>query len=33
MESNPIINLIYLLLFSAVFSWLALVAMKRRLIK
>jgi lipooligosaccharide transport system permease protein len=33
MESNPTFNLIYLLLFSAVFSWLALVTMKRRLIK
>ncbi len=33
MESNALFNIAYLLLFSAVFSWLALLAMRRRLIK
>jgi len=33
MESNPVFNLAYLVLFSAVFGFLALRAMKRRLIK
>lgn len=32
MESNAIFNLIYLFLFTVVFGWLALGAMKRRLI-
>ncbi|RJQ84525.1 MAG: ABC transporter permease [Desulfobacteraceae bacterium] len=33
MESNPVFNLAYLLLFTAIFGYLALLAMKRRLIK
>jgi lipooligosaccharide transport system permease protein len=33
MESDPAFNLIYLVLFTGVFGFLALVAMKRRLIK
>jgi len=33
MESNPVFNLAYLLLFTMVFGYLALGAMKRRLIK
>jgi len=33
MESNPFFNLLYLLLFTMVFGYLALGAMKRRLIK
>ena len=33
MESNPLFNLAYLVLFSAVFGYLSLRAMKRRLIK
>jgi lipooligosaccharide transport system permease protein len=32
-ESNPVFNLVYLLLFTMVFGYLALGAMKRRLIK
>jgi lipooligosaccharide transport system permease protein len=33
MESNPVFNLAYLMLFTAVFGYLALRAMKRRIIK
>ncbi len=33
MASNPLLNLAYLLVFTMVFGYLALVAMKRRLIK
>jgi lipooligosaccharide transport system permease protein len=33
MASNPLLNLAYLLLFTVVFGYLALVTMKRRLIK
>ena len=33
MESNPIFNLTYLVFFSALFGYLALLTMKRRLIK
>ncbi|MDA8141952.1 MAG: ABC transporter permease [Desulfobacteraceae bacterium] len=33
MESNPVFNLVYLLLFASVFGGLGLVFMKRRLIK
>jgi lipooligosaccharide transport system permease protein len=32
-ESNPLYNLAYLVLFTAIFGWLALGAMKQRLIK
>ena len=33
MEANPVFNLAYLAVFAAVFGYLAIVAMKRRLIK
>ena len=33
MESDPVFNLIYLILFTLVFGYIALVTMKRRLIK
>jgi hypothetical protein len=33
MASDPVFNLAYLLLFAAAFGYLALAAMKRRLIK
>jgi lipooligosaccharide transport system permease protein len=33
MESNPVFNLTYLVLFTGVFGWLALLTMKRRLIQ
>ncbi|KJS32552.1 MAG: ABC transporter permease [Desulfatitalea sp. BRH_c12] len=33
MEANPVFNLLYLFLFTLVFGYLALAAMKRRLIK
>ncbi|MFP4071608.1 MAG: ABC transporter permease [Desulfovibrionales bacterium] len=33
MESAPLVNIVYLLLFAALFLWLSLRAMRRRLIK